>query len=54
MSEYQYKAIGKNWQAILSEWVVVAEGLAHSVERQGKMGVDKLVQTLVLISNSGK
>ncbi len=48
MSKDQYKAIGKNWQAILSELVVEAEGLAQSVERRGKLGVDKLVQTLVL------
>lgn len=47
-SNTQCKAIAENWQVILSELVQEAEELAQTVQRERKLDVETLVQSLVL------
>ena len=48
MSHPKSKLLAQNWQEILSTYIEQAEHEAGSVKHQGKLPVQKLVQTLVL------
>ncbi|MCB9449816.1 MAG: hypothetical protein H6672_00160, partial [Anaerolineaceae bacterium] len=48
MSRSQSKSLVTNWHGVLSEMIQQAEQVAHTVQRERKMSVVTLVQSLVL------